>query len=121
MSDSYQKFAQFAEDFISEYPGKPVPGDYYGLQGKTVYHTSSMPLPGKGRLEINRTTSDAGPSFSWHTEITLNDKESGEFIHVILKDGDELEETYGKTVLEVSDTRANKILELLRRLKSHAT
>ena len=115
MPTSYQLFETFTKSFCASKTPKEVSGEYYGLPGKTVYHTYSLPLPGKGRLEINRTTPSANGTFSWHTEITLNDKESGEFIHVILKNGNEIEETYGKTVLEVSDTRARNILNLLHK------
>jgi hypothetical protein len=114
----YQRFTAFAAQFRADHPGTAVDGDYYDLPGTTVYHTATHPLPAKGRLEVNTVTPAAADHFEWASEITLNDKVSGQFIHLIARRAGDVVETYGKTILPIDAARADEILTALEQAQS---
>jgi len=116
----YQRFVAFAAEFNATHPDTGVDGDYYELPGLTVYRTATQPLPAKGRLEVNTVTPEAADRFEWSLEITLNDKASGRFIHLIVRPVGDVVETYGKTVLPIDAARADEILALLMQLQAPA-
>ena len=112
-SNDYQRFRRFAETFSQSRPNTKVSGDYYDLPGVTVYHSATQKLPDGGRIEVNRITPEAPPTFAWETEITINDKPTGRFVHLILQRDHSVTETYGKTILPVDSDRAAEIFTLL--------
>ncbi len=113
-----QRFTDFAHQFMATHDSIAVDGDYYGLAGTTVYHTATQPLAGKGRIEVNLVSPEAASQFEWTIEITINDKLSGQFVHLIVRREDDAVETYGKTVLPIDTTRADAIFTILGELQS---
>jgi hypothetical protein len=115
-STDYQFFSAFATEFCTRFPAVAVDGSYYDLPGITVYHTHTQALPEKGRLEINLTTPEATDEFEWTVELTLKDKRTERFIHLILRCDGSVVETYGKTVIPLTPARSAEIQTLLRQL-----
>lgn len=115
-SAMYEEMTTFINDFCESHDTVDVDGEYYDAPGVTVYKTSSMQLPEKGRIEVN-TLSDAAPAmFEWAHEVTIKDKQSSTFIHFLVRPDKSLVETYGKTVLPIDQERGSEILSHLRRL-----
>lgn len=114
----YDYFSRFAAEFAAVFPPAPVDGDYYDLPGTTVYHTHTRKLTAKGRLEVNVVTPEAAEAFEWTTEITLNDKADGRFIHLIIRRDGSVVETYGKTVIELTPGRSTEIRSILEQLEA---
>lgn len=113
---NYDRFSRFAQEFSGSHPQTTVSGDYYDQPGATVYHQAIHKLPGGGRIEVNTITPEAPPAFAWEIEITINDKEGGRFIHLILQRNHEVAETYGKTIIPVDAARAAEIQTVLAEL-----
>jgi hypothetical protein len=105
----YDYFSDFTAHFIRQFPPVAVDGAYYDLPDTTVYHTHTRPLAAKGRLEVNVVTPEAADAFEWTTEITLNDKATGRFIHLIIRRDGSVVETYGKTVIELTPARSTEL------------
>lgn len=110
------QFSAFVDGFTAGRPPTEVDGEYYDLPGVAVYRTYTQPLAGKGRVEINTVTPNAAGAFEWATEITINDKAGGRFIHLIIRPDRSCAETYGKTVLPIEAARGAEILAVLREL-----
>lgn len=111
-----QQLAAFAAKFCRDHPGEPVDGTYYDLPDTVVYTTSTLKLPERSRIEINTITANTPPSFEWQHEITIKDKPTGTFVHVLLRRDGSVVETYGKTILPVDENRGAEILALLEGL-----
>ncbi|HUC20792.1 MAG TPA: hypothetical protein VMR98_04845 [Candidatus Polarisedimenticolaceae bacterium] len=109
-------FIQFAEQFTAANPVIKVTGEYYDLPGQTVYTTATHKLKGGGRIEVNTTTENTPDDFEWKHEITVNDKVEKRFIHLIVRHDNTIVETYGKTILPVSQERATEIMTALAEL-----
>ncbi len=108
---------QFAEQFSDTHPAIEVTGEYYDLPGQTVYFCSTHQLGKKGgRIEVNSTIQDTPADFEWKHEITVNDKQQGRFIHLIVRRDNSLVETYGKTILPVNQERATEIMGIIHEL-----
>jgi len=116
----YDQLRAFAQAFCATHPLVDVDGDYYEAPGITVFTQATHKLAGKGRgrIEINTLAPEAPTSFEWQYEITINQPLEDIFIHLLLRRDGELVETYGKTVLEVDDDRAQEILNILTELTS---
>ena len=114
----YDYFSRFAAEFTAAVPPEPVDGAYYDLPGTTVYHTHTRKLAAKGRLEVSVVTPAAAEAFEWTTEITLNDKAAGRFIHLIIRRDHSVVETYGKTVIELTPPRSAEIRTILGQLEA---
>lgn len=112
----YTQLEEFAQQFVASRPTTAMDGEYYELPGVIMYHTATLRFPDKGRIEINKLTTAAPETFEWQYEITIDDKPSGSYIHLLLRRDGTLVETYGKTVLQVDNKRAVELYELLQRL-----
>lgn len=108
---------EFVKQFISDIEPNPIDGEYYDLPGKTVYNTYTRKFKG-GRLEVNQITPDTPSEFEWATELTLNDKTTGEFVHLILLRDGSRAETYGKNVIPIEPEREAEILSVLSNYSS---
>lgn len=117
----YDRFLAFITPFCQNHPGLPVNGEYYDLPDETVYTTSSMQLPAKGRIEVNTIAPGAPADFEWEYELTIKDKVDDHFVHMIIRHDKSVVETYGKTIIDVTEDRAAEILKLLKDLQSSAT
>lgn len=94
---------------------QPVDGQIYEQSGTTVYHAAVQKLDTGGRIEINLITPEA-QGFSWLAELTIDDAANTLYQHVLLQNDGSIVETYGKTVIPVSDGEAEVILDRLERL-----
>jgi hypothetical protein len=113
---TYNRFRAFTQAFFTSHQSQDVLGDSYDLPDTIVYRQATHPIPGGGRIEVNRITPQTPPGFAWETEITINHKSAGDFIHLILQRDQEVVETYGKTILPIDDPRATEILTILTEL-----
>lgn len=109
------QFLAFTKAFTQKHPGQPVDGESYGVDGP-VFLTSVLKLPEKGRLEVNTVLDTTPEEFEWQAEITINDREADEYIHMIIGRDGSLAETYAKTVLPLTPERAAEILGYLERI-----
>ncbi|HEX7259896.1 MAG TPA: hypothetical protein VF272_03120 [Candidatus Saccharimonadia bacterium] len=109
-------FITFAEQFSATHPVIEVTGEYYELPDRVVYTSAAHPLEGGGRVEVNTTTADTPPDFEWKHEVTINDKQRKQFIHLIVRHDDSVVETYGKTILPVNTERAIEIMAVIDEL-----
>jgi hypothetical protein len=112
----YQRFYRFAQEFSQKHPLAAVAGDYYDLPGTIVYHSATHTLGDGGRIEVNTITPETPLTFAWEIEITINDKEGGRFIHLILQRDRSLAETYGKNLIPIDTARTDEILDILMEL-----
>jgi hypothetical protein len=113
---AYDSFTAFAQTFREANPQMPVAGDDYDQPGAVVYHQATRQLPGGGRIEVNTLTPEAPAAFAWEVEVTINDKQGGRFVHLILQRDHEVVETYGKTIIPVDPRRAAEIHDVLAEL-----
>jgi hypothetical protein len=97
---------QTGESFID------VPADKIIVRTMTYWPTEAK------RIHINATTADALPAFSWHAEITVDDREAGQYSHFLLQTDGEIVETYGKQVYPVDEATATKLADELDGLSS---
>ena len=110
---------EFIEKFTATIEPKPIDGEYYDLPGKAVFNTYTQKFKGNGgRLEVNLITADAPGEFEWATELTLNDKTTGDFIHLIIRRDASRAETYGKNVIPMEPEREAEILTALSKYSS---
>jgi hypothetical protein len=66
----------------------------------------------EGTIELTLSTPPARPTFEWLAEITIKTPDTLE--HYLLKPDQTIVETYGKTVLNVVEPRAEALLERLK-------
>lgn len=115
-SRHFQLYSDWAASFCEHSGGQPTSGEYYDLPDLTVYINHKLPLPSKGRIEVNCVCDEATEHFHWIYEITLDDTEGGEYRHLLLQKDGQLVETYGKNVIVVDDNAAESILKKLIKL-----
>lgn len=116
---THAKLAETTRELAYEHAeSEAVSGDAYTepVHGKTVFYRRTL-RPDGVRVEINTTTPEARPTFEWLAEITIEDKASDRYEHFLVRQ-DDVVETYGKTVLEVSETKAAGLLAELQELLS---
>jgi hypothetical protein len=118
MPIAYNQLQQFAEKLFETGETKATSGEYYDLPDKIVYNTATKKLPPKGRLEANRITPEAKDHFEWLYEITLDDRESGLYRHILLMPDEKLVETYGKKVIPVDEETGQQLAEIANKLLS---
>lgn len=116
MTSDFERFVSFARTFAATRPQTDISGDYYDQPGVVVYRQTTHKLPDGGRVEVNIITPAASPAFAWEAEITINDKQTDRFIHLIVQRDGEVVETYGKTILPVDADRAAAIHAILTEL-----
>ncbi len=93
-----------------------ISGDAYTepVHGMIVFYRRTF-HPDGVRFEINVTTPEARPTFEWLAEITIDDKSTKRYEHYLIRETD-IVETYGKTILEVGETKAAEILSSVHAL-----
>jgi hypothetical protein len=115
----YDQFLTFVQAFSASHTATPIDGEYYDKPGVMVYTQVLQKLPDRGRIEVNTLTPDAPSTFEWQYELTINQPLNEIYIHLLLRADKSLVETYGKTVNEVDDDRAQEILNILSELTSN--
>jgi|GEM_PF-2694340 len=115
-ASDFERFVSFANAFAASRTPADIDGDYYDQPGVIVYRQATHQLPDGGRVEVNLITPEASLAFAWEAEITINDKQTDRFIHLILQRDGKVVETYGKTILPVDGDRAAAIWAVLAEL-----
>src|SRR4051794_6204888 len=108
-SPIYDRFHAWSRDFSARNDAHEISGEYYDID-QNVYTTSDIKPSLGGKVEVNLTYPEVQDRFSWVAEITIDDVRDDSYIHLLLQTDGEIVETYGKQVIEVSDTQAEKYL-----------
>jgi hypothetical protein len=68
------------------------------------------------KVQVNTTTDDAKAGFTWLAEITIDDRDAGQYSHYLVQADGTIVETYGKKVSEVAPELPQQLIDELSTL-----